>query len=507
MLIASDIYPEPGQRKNGSGKYNTTAGIGIAIFLVCFLSSAYYYNGASWNQNARLNPVFSYVESGTDDFRSFRMNRFIVLDGNTAPTENTGDWVRFDGDFYSNKAPGTIFLGVIAYQAIYEFEQLFNIEVGDPKLDIANAYLINLFVSALPVALCIAFFFVHMINSHVPPFLSVAISLSMFMGTALYPYSTQLWGHTTAAAFIFFSLYVYLGHSRSRIFWAGLLSGFAVCTDYQAFIFTVVFGVAIVIKKRENSLLYVAGGSIPLALFIFYHYICFDSPIAFATYYQNPEFMDQTKHFGLFGPPSLEIVWKLLFSTEKGIFIHMPVLLMSILGYYYWIKRNPHDDVLWINLATVLIYVLSFSSYYWWHGGATVTARFLIPIIPLLFWALRAIPWSKQSVAVFYGLTCISVANMSVVAAVSPLIEDYTSNPLLVTYTRFLNSELNPFDLFIKLHKFHPDIADFIQNTTWNVGELMGLEGLSSVAPLILFQMVCVGGLLVLARRTSGVSG
>jgi hypothetical protein len=63
---------------------------------------------------------------------------------------NTGDWARFDSNFYANKAPGTILLGVLVYWPLHWLETaLFEFDPWHPLVEIANAYFINLGVSVL----------------------------------------------------------------------------------------------------------------------------------------------------------------------------------------------------------------------------------------------------------------------------------------------------------------------------------------------------------------------
>jgi len=482
-------------------RFANTKSICTLLFVLCFVSIAYFNNGALWNQNARLDPIFSFVEPGSADYHSFRINRFIVFDGKNMPTENTGDWAWYEGNFYSNKAPGTILLGTAVYLVLYNTEKLIGIAVHNPRVEIVNAWLINLAVSGIPVALAMALFYLLLLHFRMSHPMSMLVTISMFLGTALFPYSTQLWGHTTTAAFMVFALYVYLRQAQHYIFWTGMLAGFAVCMDYQAFIFTAAMGVLILIRERQNVLYYIAGGLLPMIVFAGYHYICFGHPLAFASSYSNPIFIDTDRTLGMFGVLSFTALWKLLFSIERGIFIQMPVLCFSLLGFYYWFREDPKDNLLWLILATCVFYLLLIASFNGWHGGATAVSRYLIPLLSLLGLTLKAIPWHKWHIRVFIALSAISISNMLAISAVSPLVEEGNPNPVLANYIRWLSGELEPFLLTIRLHKFRPDLASFEDFNTWNLGELIGIKGAWSILPLVVIQASILALLFGLAFK------
>src|SRR5579863_9014242 len=70
----------------------------LLIFGVIFFSLAYFYEGGGWNQNSRFDLLRAIVERGTLQIDAFH--------------ENTGDKAHFRGHYYSEKAPGLVFLAV-----------------------------------------------------------------------------------------------------------------------------------------------------------------------------------------------------------------------------------------------------------------------------------------------------------------------------------------------------------------------------------------------------------
>ena len=92
-----------------------------------------------------------------------------------------------------------------------------------------------------------------------------------------------------------------------------------------------------------------------------------------------------------------------------------------------------------------------------------------------------------------------SALNMLAVAAVSPLVEEGTTHPLYgLTWSRFLAGEFHPYLLPTRLQAIDPTLDAWKHLTVWNWGELLGLSGWASLAPLLL---VLVGLALLAASR------
>ena len=70
----------------------------ILLGLVTFLSFQYFYEGGGWNQNSRFDLLRAIVERHTLQIDAYH--------------QNTGDKAHFGGHYYSDKAPGLVFLAV-----------------------------------------------------------------------------------------------------------------------------------------------------------------------------------------------------------------------------------------------------------------------------------------------------------------------------------------------------------------------------------------------------------
>src|SRR5262245_27794027 len=79
--------------------------IEIVLVLVLLVSWLYFLpRWADWSQNSRLNLTLAIVDKGT-----LRIDDYY---------QNTGDYAKFEGHYYTDKAPGPSLLAVPVYAAI-----------------------------------------------------------------------------------------------------------------------------------------------------------------------------------------------------------------------------------------------------------------------------------------------------------------------------------------------------------------------------------------------------
>src|SRR5271169_4349145 len=110
----------------------------LLIVAVIFFSYAYFYEGAGWNQNSRLDLVRAIVEQGT-----LRIDAFH---------QNTGDKALVNGHYYSDKAPGLALLAVPAAKAVRTLLRSPGVDPASPRGLVDLAYCVTLFGVALPMA-------------------------------------------------------------------------------------------------------------------------------------------------------------------------------------------------------------------------------------------------------------------------------------------------------------------------------------------------------------------
>jgi hypothetical protein len=452
---------------------------GLGVFLVF----AYFYGGASWNQNARLDAIFATVEPGTADTGTLHIDRFIV-----DPITNTGDWARHGGHYYPNKAPGTTLLGVPFYWLLARAEVQLGLDLQDPLVSLVNAYLVHLWVTVLWISVAMAAFLItaHRLLGSIGHALALAVILALC--TLVFPFSTQLIGHSTALAWVLLALYCLVaepgGPGPRSLALAGACSGVAVLTEYITVVTVVALVGWCIWRVRWRTLLFVAGGTPLLACFLAYHHLCFGRALTVATAYSNPICMAASEGGVMFTGFSLRFLGLLLFSLYRGAFVYMPILALTLPALVLWLRREPRSSMVWLCLVHVVAYLGILSSFAGWHGGSCAGPRYLIP--GLVFWVLPLgqvlrIAWLRLPTTI---LAAVSAVNMLVIAAVSPTVPQQSPNPLAdELYSRFLAGELSPWHLPIKLHlKLDGDLRRW---TAFNWGEHLGLNGLWSLLPVL----------------------
>ncbi len=454
------------------------------IALLVATAGAYFHGGASWNQNARLDAIYAFVEPGPDQF-TFRIDRFLPAPNRSV---NTGDWSRVGDHYYANKAPGTILLGALVYGPVYLLGAAFGLDPEAAAVASLSAYLINFFVSVAPLALASAALY-QLFSRWLSPRRAALVTLVTFFGTALFPYSTQLWGHTTAAAFGLVAWWSFCRGSLGRSpLWdgaTGWLAGMAVLCDFLAAPTPALIGLGLVLRRPRRLGPYLLGGLFPLALLLAYQWYCFGSPWALPTSGTRDTFLSETRALGLFGSPSGSALLHLTASGYRGLFFQMPVLIAALAGYPSWLRRRPKDFLAWGSLSTFAATLLAVASFNGWHGGASVCARYLLVAIPLLALGLAPMATSRPGLWCLAAAAVPSTLNMLAVAAVGPLAPDQLRNPLReFIYPHFWAGELHPYPWPVRLAALRPDFETAVHWTVWNWGDALALEGLWRLLPL-----------------------
>ena len=448
-----------------------------------FISAAYFHGGAASNQNARLDAVFGFVEPGPHH-GTFRIDRFLLSPERDI---NTADWARAGDHYYANKAPGSILLGAAIYTVVYAIERVLCVSAGrnSGMLQLFNAYMINVGVSALALAV-LALCMFRLLRVRASPLAAALLSLGACLGTGLFPYATQLWGHVTAAAFVMLGLYALRDTGERAAFWGALWLGAAVVVDYLAIIAAIGLVAARAIQRPRELTNLVFGASPAAAVLLLYQWLCFGSPWTLATSASNPMYLDPKRALGIFGAPDLGALWQLTFGLQRGLFVQMPVLLLTLVGIGSWWRRTPRDPWLWTHLGAWLSALLAVACFNGWHGGASVCARYMLPFLPLLLVALRELDWTRRNALLALGLGGLSVFNMLAIAAVNPLCPDAHPNPLYdYTYGMLFAGHVAPYPFPIRLLQLDPHWHELRQWAMWNWGEWLGLRGASSLLPLL----------------------
>lgn len=103
------------------------------------------------------------------------------------------------------------------------------------------------------------------------------------------------------------------------------------------------------------------------------------------------------------------MIWQTLFSFRTGLFVHTPLLLVSLIGWLILFKKNQFAAAFWMVYFVLNIYVISC----WWcwdyetpFGHRPFTEHLFFILIPLFY----VVSWKpKLSLLIVGAFTCISL--------------------------------------------------------------------------------------------------
>ncbi len=337
--------------------------IAAGLFLLAFITYAWFFSGGGWNQNAHFDLTRALVERQTLHIDTSHLN--------------TGDvsWIRKGGEWraYINKPPGISFLGAIPYAALWLVERAARVPVDSWMWMTLNAWLVTVFTCGLTGALIPAVLYLYGVR-RVSRVAALGVALAVAFGTGIFPYATLMMAHVPPALFLLLA-FVWLDE---RPLLAGICAGIAGVSYYLCIPAAIVLLIALAIRDRKAALRFALGGApfgIALAA---YQYACFGS--AFVTSLETSQkFTEKGLLFGVFRLPMPEAMWGLSFSEYRGLFFASPFLLLAFFG----INRMRRRDAV-VILAIGAIFFFAMTGFNGWHGGAAFGPRYLIPMVPLL---------------------------------------------------------------------------------------------------------------------------
>jgi hypothetical protein len=353
----------------------------LLLGLLVVVTHGIFYHPAGWNQNARLDGVFAFVEPGTPNFRTLRIDDLV--NGGGGRGTGTGDWAQAEGHYYSNKPPGSTFLGIVAYLPLQALEHRLGVAWSGASWTNLNSYLINLFVSVLFSALGVVLLFDTLTRRFAMTAIDALLICAAYgWGTLIFSFDATLWGHPTAAAFVMVGLNGLFRGSRAGALQAGFGMGMAVLIDNVSGIAFGLTGIYLVTSATRRRLVgwFALSAMLPLGVLLVYQRVIFGGFLTAPTFRQSPQFLAKDRLGGVFGGISLSVLGKLTFSPYRGAFLFMPVLAFCLPGG----RRRFGTDraVLALCTSAILGTLLLVSSFNGWHGGFSAGPRYLIPVLP-----------------------------------------------------------------------------------------------------------------------------
>lgn len=377
------------------------------LLTVFLLANVFIVHGGGGNPWSRVATMISMKEDA-----SFRIDKYI---------SKTSDWAQTpEGSYYSNKAPGPMLLGFPVFLFI---DKILTRGQSTPemrnnvRLDRGNWYshFLSLFLQCLPAVL-IALFALKILGERRVSFEARLIFLLgyLFASTASLKMNT-FFGHAFAANFALLGFLFFL---KNRYVLCGFCFSMLLLSDYSGAFLLFSFPLSLVLfgEFRRRRFFDFLWGSLPAAFFwIFYHFVCFGSPLKIATHFQNPAHVDMLQEkdnlFGVIGMfPRWALAKELLYSSERGLLVTQAWILLCIVAsiYILFFRRGTNSPVKILTFSSGLCFLLLFymnASFQSWHGGATPGPRYLSYIFPSMALGL-ALQWSYLSrvVHVLFGI-------------------------------------------------------------------------------------------------------
>ncbi len=454
-----------------------------ALFIIPFLSYAYFYQGSDQSIAARFDLMRSILERGT-----------IWIDGFCG--YNTADIITFGGHYYSVKAPGTSLVSLLPWVVIRTlFLPLMS--RNESLYWALVTYLTIVFTTGLLISvLCVVMYrFARFLGASEGR--AAGLALLLAFGTIMFPYATELTGEPFAGAFAFISFYLIAtynaGSPLSRAFSAGLLAGLAVLNDYPIFLLAAAIGFYTLYRVRSFRPIaaFSVGAGITALIMFGYNWGAFGNPMFFS--YQafklpgNNQFPEQSVGFVGLTYPKINILWNILADPQRGLFFCNPVLLLAIPALGYFLRRRELRAE-WIVTVVGFVALILFNASYGesivsWGGGTATGPRQIIAAVPFMVLTLAFLPAAANWLIA--ALAALSAAIMLMATATNPHFPYEYENPV----RDFALQQFMRGDLATNRDAYFGGGMIVGDSVAFNLGKLVRLPGPFQLIPLAVFWL------------------
>jgi hypothetical protein len=332
---------------------------------------------------------------------------------------------------------------------------------------------VTFFSIALMSAILAAVVYLMAMRLSANPRHALAVALAFGLATPAFAYSNELYQHQAGAfgAFVgFFLLWRVIEERASRTWlWVvGVLFGYAAASEYV--LAPILAGVVVwaVIRTRSLQLLLrVAVGVAPwMMATAVYNLVAFETVIPVG--YRYSIFgIPSGSLFGLV-PPSWNSVFGITFSPYRGLFLLSPFLLLAPVGLHRMLGWSSTRGLA-LLVCAICISLFVYNACYWvWDGGGAIGPRFLVPMLPFLVLPIVVVLDAGRSVwqrAVIWVLVLLSVTGVWIEYLAGNNFPPDTGRSAI-------------FDHALPLLRRG--------EVRFNIGNLLGLHGFVTLAPLLL---------------------
>lgn len=452
----------------------------LLVFILLALVYSYFYHDPGWNGNSRLDLTFALVQEGRLTIDSFHNQEGTY----------TRDKAVYEGHYYTSKAIGSSLVAAIFYFPLYRLEQLLDIKLDWGEIK----YLLTFLSIGLPSA--VAGSLMYMLCKQVTGnrLHSYVVTLSISLGTMMFPFSVIFFGHQLAGSFLFGAFFLIfqlkmdsLHRRKGVLFLVGFLLGFALITEYPVapivLILTIYYFVVMFTKSKSDRALAVAlpalGVLIPIAIALAYNTVVFGNPISTGYTHSAVEAFQENQTQGLVGIgwPNLKVIFYMTLHPAFGMFWQSPVFVLAFVGIWFMFRTSDYKTEAWISLAAFLSLVVLYSGFYNWWGGWTFVPRYLVPMVPFLLLPLAFVPVRWLPGMVVLGL--VSMVQMFIGVSSLVLVPD-DNYARIATLGYFEYSSIYSYCLKLLIDgKFSKNLGN----------QLFGLNTWLSLIPILLVMM------------------
>ncbi len=418
-----------------------------------------------------------------------------------APLQRFGnimDIAVHEGRSYSDKAPGSSLFGALVYGVARQ--------LGHAEGWTAEALLRLMRRAMLPVGL-VGFWVLRALLRRVGVLsrLATALSLAWLTGTAAFHYSAVYYGHQLVAVALAVALLALLRAEDACLErpWRGALlaavagtaAGMAGVTEYQAGVPAALLTVALLagpLGRRPAALAGFFLGAAPWLVGLgVYNTLAFGGPLELSYHHLRDASLQSIHNAGVGGvtTPSWTSAFGGLLSWHRGLFSTSPLFLLALPGLLVGWRRGARR--LTLLLAASAAYFLWFIvSSNMWVAGWGYGPRLLIPGMP---WAMLlvglGVRWAARTAlgeGLVRGCLLAGLLGYQLVHAFFPEPPNDAANPLVdVVWPLWQRSLCSP-----------------------NLGQRwLGLQGLTSLWPLLGLALLALGVLLAWPSRPRSVAG
>ena len=453
-------------------------------------SYAYFYQAGGWNQNSRFALVRAILERHTLQIDAYQLH--------------TGDKAIWRDHYYSDKPPGTSLMVVPTVAVARAISRAAGVDPESFPGIAWTSYVAA--VTSAGVFTALAALVVFLLTRQ----WGFSVGAALFAATAYgvsgpaWSYATLFMSHGVTAGSLMvayaatFALRDARGSRRQWLaFAAGLGCGLAVLSEFQATIpvfiltgFVLAYASRPGAAFRRTAIAFVLPALACAAVLFVYNTLAFDSPLHLG--YASEEGFEhlRTGFFGITYPQWWR-VRELLVGQYRGLLPLSPLLLAAPVGLFMLARDPRRRTAALFALFIGAYYFLLNASYFYWEGGWSYAPRQVTPALPFMALGLPPL-WAAGRRVVRAALMAgwlWGVAITLVAVSTSPQPPSSYRAPMReLLWPAFRDGDLSLNHQTMVHGSASPDQmrGHQIPHASWNLGELVGLQGLTSLLPLAL---------------------